>query len=70
MYYNCNILQKEVVLPCDDTLSFTKLRSAIENENHSWKNKKNKLPGVPMSIVKVVSPDEIILKKMNHNTQM
>jgi len=58
------------MLPSDDTLSFTKLRSVTENENHDWKNKKHKFPGTPMSIVKVVSPDEIILKKMNYNTEM
>ncbi|XP_029342148.1 tudor domain-containing protein 1-like [Acyrthosiphon pisum] len=65
-----NSRNKEVMSPSDDTLSFTKLRSVIENENHSWKNKKNKLPGMPMSIVKVVSPDEIILKKMDYNTEI
>jgi len=58
------------MLPSDDTLSFTKLRSVTENEIHDWKNKKNKLPGMPMSVVKVVSPDEIILKKINYNTEM
>lgn len=58
------------MLPSDDTLSFTKLRPINEIENHGWKNKKNKLPGIPMSIVKVVSPDKIILKKINYNTEM
>lgn len=67
----CYCLQKEVILPLDDTLSFIKQRSVTENENHDWKNKNkiNKLPGVPMSIIKVVSPDEIILKKINYNTE-
>lgn len=57
------------MLPNDDTLSFIKQRSVTANENHEWKNKKKVCPGVPMSIIKVVSPDEIILKKMNHNTE-
>lgn len=66
-----NSRNKEVILPLDDTLSFIKQRSVTENENHDWKNKNkiNKLPGVPMSIIKVVSPDEIILKKKNYNTE-
>jgi len=58
------------MLPNDDTLSFTKQRSVTENENHGWKNKKKKLPGIPMSIIKVISPDKIILKKIDYNTEM
>ncbi|XP_022183496.1 RING finger protein 17 isoform X2 [Myzus persicae] len=64
-----NSRNKELMLPNDDTLSFIKQRSVTANENHEWKNKKKVCPGVPMSIIKVVSPDEIILKKMNHNTE-
>lgn len=66
-----NSRNKEKILPNDDTLSFIKQRSVTENENHDWKNndKTMKLPGVPMSIIKVVSPDEIILKKLNYDTE-
>ncbi|XP_025195551.1 RING finger protein 17-like isoform X2 [Melanaphis sacchari] len=69
LHVNCR--NKEVILPNDDPLSFIKQRSVTENENHDWKNKDNKkkFPGVPMTIIKVVSPDEIILKKMNYNTE-
>jgi len=59
-----------MLLDDDDTLSFIKQRSVTENENHNWKNKNKtkNLPGLPMSVIKIVSPDEIILKHVNYNT--
>lgn len=54
----------------DECLSFVMRQSITEHEPHVWKNKSQKYPGSPMSIVKIVSPDEIILRTVNHNTDM
>uniref|UniRef100_A0A2S2NKN9 RING finger protein n=2 Tax=Schizaphis graminum TaxID=13262 RepID=A0A2S2NKN9_SCHGA len=65
-----NSRNKEVIFPNDDPLMFVKPWSVTENQNHDWKNKKSKkFPGILMSVLKVVSPDEIILKKVNFNTE-
>lgn len=55
----------------EDTLAFTKPWTIVEDLNHTWTGTKNNkdVPGVEMSIVKVVSPDEITLKLVNYNPE-
>lgn len=53
----------------EDTLAFTKSWSIVEEIDHTWpvtNNSKN-VPGIEMSVIKVVSPDEITLKVFNYN---
>lgn len=69
MYLLC--LQSETeVLETYDFLAFTKQRSFIESVNHSWEptKKKNKdTPGIKMKVHKIISPDNIILKRFGYN---
>lgn len=62
--------QKPVICSTEDTLAFVKPWSIVEDVNHSWpETKANKnVPGVEMSVVKVISPDEITLKRVNYNS--
>lgn len=57
-------LQEEVEEePEIDDMTFAKERSAKNSENHTWKKNNSKdTPGVPMIVVKVISPDEMVLK--------
>lgn len=59
-------LQKET--HSNDSLAFLNQRSVIDNE-HTWNqtNKNDNTPGVQMLVVKIVSPDEIVLKPLNDN---
>lgn len=72
--YDLNILylQNETPLSTsEDFLAFTKQRSVIKSENHTWKPTKKKnmdTPGTKMKVHKVISPDDIILKYIDHNT--
>jgi hypothetical protein len=58
-----------VIFSTEDTMAFVKPWSIVEDVSHSWpKTKANKdVPGVEMSIVKVISPDEITLKRINYD---
>lgn len=52
----------------DDTMKFITQRSVIESNNHAWDQSNTiNAPGVQMSVIKVISPDEIILKYYNHD---
>lgn len=61
-------LQKKTqLLSSEDLLAFTKQRSVIKSVNHSWKPNNNEdTPGIKMKVHKVVSPDDIILKYIDH----
>lgn len=47
-----------------DELAYVKDRAVKDRENHEWKkhNNNKNIPGTPMIVVKVDSPDEIVLK--------
>jgi len=64
-----NSRDKPVIFSTEDTMAFVKPWSIVEDVSHSWpKTKANKdVPGVEMSIVKVISPDEITLKRINYD---
>lgn len=51
----------------EDNLLFHKKNLVIENE-HTWEQTNKNIPGIPMLVVNIVSPDEIILKHPNHDT--
>lgn len=68
-YVNEISLQKNKIMTSEDTLAFIKQRSVVESRNHSWqKSKKNNdAPGIKMLVVKVDSPDKIVLKHDDHS---
>ncbi|XP_050532840.1 RING finger protein 17 isoform X2 [Daktulosphaira vitifoliae] len=51
----------------DDTSAFVSQRSVIESENHIWNDKKSDSPGIEMLVIRVESPDKIILKPVQYN---
>lgn len=62
------LLQIDAPLPNNDTMLFIKQRTVIESKNHTWdQTNKKKVPGIKMTVHKIISPDEITLKYFNHN---
>lgn len=51
----------------EDPSIFSRKKVVIESE-HMWEQPNKKFPGIPMTVVNFVNPNEIILKYLNHNT--